>query len=169
MPFFAVITYCISHQLLLLSDFCFLLTLALVRVQEVLKDPELRDKKIVVRQFPSSSEYRTTFKELHKIGIRNIILDVPKDHIHTVLKHAQQVDMMSEYHNYFFTSLDLHTVDLEDFQYAGTNVSGFSLVDQNAREFSEVIRDWQSGPLRFGGWKGENVEHVARVSFFKMR
>jgi hypothetical protein len=137
---------------------------ALVRVQEVLKDPELREKKIVVRQFPvGTAEYRTTFKELHKMGIRNIIIDVPRDHIYTVLKHAQQVDMLSDYHNYFFTSLDVHTVDLEDFQYGGTNISGFSLVNQNLEEFKEVIRDWQSGPSRFGGWKADNTEQLTRV------
>ena len=75
---------------------------ALVRVQEVLKDAELREKKIVVRQF-ETDEYRKYFKEIGKLGIRNIIIDVPRDHIQTVLKHAQQVDMLSEYHNYVFT------------------------------------------------------------------
>lgn len=61
-----------------------------MRVQEVLKDPELREKKIVVRQF-DTDEYRKIFKEIGKIGIRNIILDVPREHIQSVLRHAQQV------------------------------------------------------------------------------
>ena len=119
---------------------------ALVRVQEVLKDPELRQKKIVVRQF-ETDEYRKIFKEVGKLGIRNIILDVPRDHIHAVLRHAQQVDMLSEYHNYLFTSLDLQTVDLEDFQYGGTNISAFSLIDNSTPEYNEVILDWTSAPL----------------------
>lgn len=42
---------------------------ALVRVQEVLKDQELREKKIVVRQF-ETDEYRKYFKEIGKLGIR---------------------------------------------------------------------------------------------------
>ena len=148
---------------------------ALVRVQEVLKDPDLRQKKIVVRQF-DSDEYRKVFKEIGKLGIRNIILDVPREHIHTVLRHAQQVDMLSEYHNYLFTSLDLHTVDLEDYQYGGTNISSFSLIDVSSSDFNDVIADWTSTPFFAGGiqthgsgsgrnsglWKPE--EHTARSS-----
>lgn len=115
---------------------------ALVRMQEILKDPALNEKRIVVRQFPSD-EYRTTFKELHKLAIRNIIVDVPHEHILTVLKHAQQVDMLSAYHNYFFISLDVHTVDLEEFQYSGLNISGFSLVDLSSKEVTQIVHKFQ--------------------------
>ncbi len=98
------------------------------------------------------------------MGIRNIIIDVPRENINKVLKHAQQVDMLSDYHNYFFTSLDVHTVDLEDYQYGGTNISGFSLVDQNSKEYTEVVRDWQNSPPKYPGWRGEPIEQLARVS-----
>ncbi|KAI1307964.1 Glutamate receptor ionotropic, kainate 2 [Halotydeus destructor] len=118
---------------------------ALVRVQELIKDPDLREKKIVVRQF-ETDEYRRYFKEIGKLGIRNLIIDVPRDHVQSVLKHAQQVEMLSEYHNYVFTSLDLQTVDLEDFQYGGTNISAFSLIDTNSHEYHEVIKEWQTNP-----------------------
>lgn len=133
---------------------------ALVRVQEVLKDPELRQKKIVVRQF-ETEEYRKIFKEVGKLGIRNIILDVPRDHIHAVLRHAQQVDMLSEYHNYLFTSLDLQTVDLEDFQYGGTNISAFSLIDNSSPEFNEVITDWTSAPMFGGGIQSQSASSLS--------
>lgn len=116
---------------------------ALVRVQEVLKDADLREEKIVVRHF-ETEEYRKVFKEIGKLGIRNIILDVPREHIQAVLRHAQQVEMLSEYHNYIFTSLDLSTVDLEDFQYSGTNISSFSLIDTSSLVYNDVIREWQS-------------------------
>ncbi|CAG2181873.1 unnamed protein product, partial [Oppiella nova] len=97
------------------------------------------------------------------MGIRNIIIDVPRENIHKVLKHAQQVDMLSDYHNYFFTSLDVHTVDLEDYQYGGTNISGFNLVDENSKEYLEVIRDWQNSPPRYPNWKGESLEQLAKT------
>ncbi|KAH6927661.1 hypothetical protein HPB50_006366 [Hyalomma asiaticum] len=89
---------------------------ALIRLQEILKDPLMRERKVVVRQFEPGVEYRKVLKDVGKSGIKNIVLDVPIEHVHTALKHAQQVDMMSEYHNYFITSLDAHTVDMEDFQ-----------------------------------------------------
>lgn len=134
---------------------------ALIRLQEILKDPLMRERKVVVRQFESGVEYRKILKDVGRSGIKNIVLDVPTERIHTALKHAQQVDMMSEYHNYFITSLDAHTVDMEDFQYGGTNISGFRLVDVNAKEFDEVARDWLTRRLRFSK-KGEKEENFYR-------
>ena len=75
--------------------------------------------------------------------IKNLILDISRDRIHTALKHAQQVEELSEYHNYLFTSLDLQTVDMEDYQYTGTNISSFSLMDESSNNFLNVINDWQ--------------------------
>lgn len=117
---------------------------ALVRLQELLKDPSIRERRVLVKQFVQGKEYRKSIKEIGRAGIKNFIIDVPTEKIQMVLKHAQQVDMMSEYHNYFLTSLDLHTVDLEDFQYGGTNITGFRLVDEKAREYFDFLRSWKT-------------------------
>ena len=134
-------------------------------MQEILKDPSLREKRIVVRQFPiGSDEYRTTFKELHKLAIKNIIVDVPQEHIYNVLKHAQQVDMLSDYHNYFFTSLDLHTVDLEEFQYVGANISAFSLVDLNSKDFGQILNKLQrDSNTRYNWNSGDSFDSMVRM------
>ncbi|CAL1279907.1 unnamed protein product [Larinioides sclopetarius] len=116
------------------------------RATELLKDPFIRQRQVVVRQFLPHQEYRKLLKELGRAGIKNIVIDVPTKNVQTVLKHAQQVDMMSEYHNYFITSLDLHTVDLEDFQYGGTNITGFKLVDEESPTYADVLESWR-GPM----------------------
>lgn len=134
---------------------------ALIRLQEILKDPLMRERKVMVRQFEPGVEYRKVLKDIGRSGIKNIVLDVPTQRIHTALKHAQQVDMMSEYHNYFITSLDAHTVDLEDFQYGGTNISAFRLVDVHAKDFDEVARDWMTRRLRYIK-KGDKEENFYR-------
>ena len=113
----------------------------------MLKDPDLREKRIVIRQFVSE-DYRKVFKEVGKMQIKNLILDVHRDRIHTALRHAQQVEELSEYHNYLFTSLDLQTVDMEDYQYAGTNISSFCLMDESSASFLSVINDWQLNSLK---------------------
>lgn len=74
-----------------------------------------------------------------------------------VLKHAQQVDMMSEYHNYFITSLDAHTIDTEDFQYGGTNISAFRLIDFSSKEIDDVARDWIQRRHRFSSKKSSST------------
>ena len=131
---------------------------ALIRIQELFKDPDLRSKKIVVRQFVGQ-DYRKVFKEVGKMQIKNLILDVHRDRIHTALKHAQQVEELSEYHNYLFTSLDLQTVDMEDYQYTGTNISAFSLMDESSSSFLTIINDWQLNSL--GGFN--NFNNLASV------
>lgn len=139
-------------------------------MQEILKDPSLNEKRIVVRQFPSD-EYRTTFKELHKLAIRNIIVDVPHEHILTVLKHAQQVDMLSAYHNYFFISLDIHTVDLEEFQYSGLNISGFSLVDLTSKDFPQIVSKFQEDSGSSGSkyiWNSMDGSEETSLDNYKM-
>ena len=44
-----------------------------------------------------------------------------------------KVGIMTAYHTYFVTSLDLHLVELEDFKYGGTNITAFRLVDPGQR------------------------------------
>ena len=44
-----------------------------------------------------------------------------------------KVGIMTAYHTYFVTSLDLHLVELEDFKYGGTNITAFRLVDPGRR------------------------------------
>lgn len=58
--------------------------------------------------------------------------------------------MMSDYHSYLVTSLDLHTVDLDEFKYGGTNITAFRLVDPEKPELQKVVKDWVYGELRYG-------------------
>ena len=46
-----------------------------------------------------------------------------------MLREAKEVGMMTAYHNYLITNLDLHLVDLEEFKYGGTNITSLRLVD----------------------------------------
>lgn len=68
---------------------------------------------------------RTLLKEVKKAGEIHIVLDCATEKIQAVLKQASQVGMMTAYHNYLITSLDLHMVDLDDFIYTGTNLTAF--------------------------------------------
>ncbi|KAG8191844.1 hypothetical protein JTE90_022833, partial [Oedothorax gibbosus] len=119
---------------------------ALIRLHELLKDPLIRHRRVVIRQFEDNSDYRITLKELGRKGIKNFVVDVDPHNVHMLLKHAQMVDMLTEYYNYVITSLDVHTVNLEDFQYIGTNITGFRIVDEEASDFQEIVQDWRSGP-----------------------
>ncbi|XP_022249395.1 glutamate receptor ionotropic, kainate 2-like [Limulus polyphemus] len=128
---------------------------ALIRLEELLKDPLMREeqRKVLVKQIVPGQEYRKLLKEIGKAGVKNIIVDVPTEKIIDFLKHAKEVDMMSEYYNYFIASLDLHTIDLEEFQYVGTNISGFQLVDETAPDIGEILQGWRSNGLSYKNLK----------------
>ncbi len=69
----------------------------------------------------------------------NIILDCGKEVMSDVLQQLQQVGMTSEEYYYLITSLDTHTVDMENYKYGGTNFTGFRLVNTNRAEVQAVI------------------------------
>lgn len=50
--------------------------------------------------------------------------------------------MMSDYHSYLITSLDLHTVNLEPFQYGGTNITALRLVDPENSLVRQTVKNW---------------------------
>ena len=52
---------------------------------------------------------------------------------------VQAVGMMTSYFEYIITSLDLHSIDLEDFKFGGSNITAFRLVDPHNPEVVEVI------------------------------
>ncbi|XP_069947297.1 glutamate receptor ionotropic, kainate 2 isoform X3 [Cherax quadricarinatus] len=119
----------------------------LVRVQELLKN---HTWQINLRQLPNDDDYRPMLKDAKKAGVTHVVLDVERQNIFSVLKQAQQIGMMTSYHNYFITSLDLHTVDLEDFRHGGTNVTALRIVDPENQLVQRVIQDWVFGELRYG-------------------
>ncbi|OXU29874.1 hypothetical protein TSAR_002822 [Trichomalopsis sarcophagae] len=83
----------------------------------------------------------------HPITIKQLVLDCSIDKIYTVLKQAQEIGMMTDYHSYFITSLDLHAVDLSEFKHGGTNITAFRIV--NPEKTQNVVQDWIFGEQRY--------------------
>ena len=88
-------------------------------------------------------------REVKQSGSGQILVDVRFENIRTVLKQAQAVGMMTSYYDYLITSLDLHSVDLEDFKYGGTNITALRLVDPHNPEVVSVVESWILGEKRF--------------------
>ncbi|KAF8784441.1 glutamate receptor ionotropic, kainate 2-like isoform X2 [Argiope bruennichi] len=110
-----------------------------IRLQDFLKEAQINDWRVQLYQFRPSHAYRDIFWRIKSAGESRIVLDVKRDSLRTVLKHAQQVGMMTESHNYLITSLDLHTIDMEDFKYGKTNITGFRLVDENNADLQALV------------------------------
>ncbi|XP_052740883.1 glutamate receptor ionotropic, kainate 2 isoform X3 [Bicyclus anynana] len=122
----------------------------LVRLQELLKAHGPSELPVAVRQLPDSHDYRPLLKQIKNSAESHIVLDCATERIKDVLQQAQQIGMMSDYHSYLITSLDLHSVDLEEFKYGGTNITALRLLDPERAEVQRVVRDWVYDEARKG-------------------
>ncbi|KAG4074265.1 hypothetical protein HA402_008674 [Bradysia odoriphaga] len=114
----------------------------LVRLQELLKAYGSSDFPITVRQLTDTGDYRPLLKQIKNSAEAHIILDCSIEKIYEVLKQAQQIGMMSDYHSYLITSLDLQTINLDEFRYGGTNITAFRLVDPYSQLVQNTVREW---------------------------
>ena len=93
---------------------------------------------------------RALFKDIQQMDEKYFVLDCSADNIATVLKQAQQVGLITSSYSFFITSLDLHTIDLEDYKYGGTNITGLRMVDPTKTETANIVGDWIYGERRYG-------------------
>ncbi|CAG2166449.1 unnamed protein product, partial [Oppiella nova] len=72
----------------------------IVRLQDFFKEAQLRNWVIKLYQFQPGIPYRDTFWKIKSENEFNIVLDVKKRNMYSVLKQAQQVGLMTEMHSY---------------------------------------------------------------------
>ncbi|CAG0907065.1 unnamed protein product [Cyprideis torosa] len=79
----------------------------LIRMQEILKaqsaDPS--PFSIILQELPKNGDFRPLLKDLWKRTVTRVVLDCSVGTVERVLKQAQQVGMMTDYHNYILTTL----------------------------------------------------------------
>ncbi|UXI16918.1 hypothetical protein NH340_JMT02861 [Sarcoptes scabiei] len=114
----------------------------IIRLQNFFKEAQKFNWKIKLYQFEPNKPYRDTFWEVNKAKVKNIILDVKRENLLLVLRHAQQVGIMTEAHSYLITSLDLHTMNLEDFKFGRTKISSLRIVDDSSPELINIMSNW---------------------------
>ena len=69
-----------------------------------------------------------------------IVLDCRNEVVIEVLKQAQQIGLVSEGYFFLITSLDAHTLNMDDLKYGGTNFTAFSLIDPSRKEVNSIVR-----------------------------
>ncbi|KAL1492274.1 hypothetical protein ABEB36_012749 [Hypothenemus hampei] len=86
----------------------------------------------------SSGSFREVLSNIKNMPEYNILLECSMDILEEVLRQAQQVGIMNEYYNYIITNLDLATINLEPYQYGGTNITGIRLFDHEDSKVMEM-------------------------------
>nr|XP_042902282.1 glutamate receptor ionotropic, kainate 2-like [Parasteatoda tepidariorum] len=123
-----------------------------LRLQNFLKGAQGNDSNVQIYKFEEDIPYRSTFweikKDIQKLKLKNqkIILDVGRKNLYDVLKQAQQVGMLTENEQYLITCLDLHTIDLSDFKYGKSNLTGFHLIQDNSNDYQSLVHRMSQNP-----------------------
>lgn len=107
--------------------------------------------------------FRPLLKQIKNSAEAHIVLDCTTEKIYEVLKQAQQIGMMSDYHSYLITSLDLHTVNLDEFKYGGTNITAFRLVDPDSPSVQQTVRNWTQSEAKLGKKVDFGYENISVI------
>lgn len=102
------------------------------------KSLKSRDSSMKVIRFDPTKNYRDTFWFLKSTKARHIMLDIRCSNLLSVLKHAQQVSMMTESHSYLIVCLDTQTLDLEDFRYSRSRIIWLTLNNLQSTQMSSL-------------------------------
>ena len=118
---------------------------SLLRLQELLKAPMQSNAKIVLRKlsFGEGDDNRDVLMEVKQSGAIHIVLDCDQVNIKEVLSKADEVGLVTAYHSYLITNLDLHLVDLERFKESGVNITSLRLVDPMLPKMVDTVERWE--------------------------
>lgn len=122
---------------------------AMIRLQDIFKELSgLYAKKWTIKlfQLQPNTQFRDLFWNVKKSGENNIILDVSRERMFNCLKHAQQVGLMTEKQSYLITSLDLQSIDLEDYMYGRTKITGLQFVDFKSKTLEKIMNQLNRDP-----------------------
>lgn len=75
-----------------------------------------------------------------KYESKKILLCCSAEQLPAILTQAQQMGLLNGNHSFIVTSLDLHTIDLQRFQYSRTNITGFRIMSPDNPLIGEVMR-----------------------------
>ena len=117
----------------------------LQRLQELLESPLRSNIKIGLRKISVGEEenIKDVLLEVKQSGVTHIVLDCDQENIGKVLIKAQEVGLVTAYHSFLITSLDLHLVDLEGFKDSGVNITSLRLVDPMLPKMIDTVKAWE--------------------------
>lgn len=125
----------------------------LPHLAELLKVYDSKGFTITIKQLDlklPSNNFRQVLRNVKLSEAKNIIIDCSVELLPEVLKQAQQVGLMSDQHHIIISCLDFHTLDLELYQYGGTNITGLRLIDPEHPRTQSIIGFFEQKHIDLG-------------------
>lgn len=114
-------------------------------IANLLKMYDSKGYTITLRQLDlglKSTNYRSVLRRVKLSEDKHIIIDCSIDILPEVLKQAQQVGLLTDHHKIIVTNPDFHTLDLEPYQYSGTNITGVRFIDPEDIRVRQITNFW---------------------------
>ena len=100
-------------------------------------------------QYDPVFQYQKILKEINKTHEHNVVLSISNDKVRPFLKEAANMQRMSEYDNYLIASLDIHTLNLTEFQWTQTNITGLTMLDPKGQTVNYNRSYWHDRSHKF--------------------
>lgn len=135
---------------------------SLILLKDVINSSLAQNHSVSLVQVNPKLSFKKMLKDIGYQKQFNIILDVRTESLPLLFRQAMEVNMMTYYHNYIITSLDLHTLDLREFVGLQANITAFRLVDPSRPEVMNVLRDIKIGSAlwRYGADNHTSPAHI---------
>nr|CAH7747485.1 unnamed protein product [Callosobruchus chinensis] len=126
-----------------------------------------KEKVVVIKQLETqdSGNFRPALTAIKATGNTEFVLACTMDIMEDVLKQLQQVGMMTDIYSYIITNLDVQTLDLSPYQYAGTNITLARIIDPEDTEVMQLAESI----YKFRKTRDATIEDEVLFPSWKMR
>ncbi|BFF90889.1 glutamate receptor ionotropic kainate 3 [Drosophila madeirensis] len=114
----------------------------LATVKELLQMYGTAGPTITVRRYELglNGNYRNVLRRIRNADDYSLVVVGSMGTLPEFFKQAQQVGLVTSDYRYMIGNLDWHTMDLEPFQHAGTNITGLRLVSPDNEQVQDVAK-----------------------------
>ncbi len=99
---------------------------------------------IALRIANEEHEFRSVLRDISARRYRNFILDLEPMEAQMVLKMALQFGMINSTYHFILTTLDIETMELDDFKYNRANITGLRFVKTESQFYNNVMHNFSS-------------------------
>ncbi|XP_041351805.1 glutamate receptor ionotropic, kainate 2-like [Gigantopelta aegis] len=114
-------------------------TTDLLKVQRIIRGSFKPTFDIMVRQVDQTN-MRYVLKEAKAKKWTNMLVDLDLNYTSLLLKMALQEGMIDPYHHYILTSMDVESIDMENYRYNYVNLTGFRLIDYETLYVQQIMK-----------------------------
>ncbi|XP_038652108.1 glutamate receptor 1a isoform X2 [Scyliorhinus canicula] len=137
-------------------------------LQKVLDTAAEKNWQVTAVSIETTTEegYRMLFKDLEKRKDRHVIIDCEADKLNTIMNQIINIGKHIRGYQYIFVSLGFLDMDLDKFQYAGANVTGFQIVRPDSAQVSKFLQRWKKLDGKEYQWvEGHKLKYTSAMTF----